>query len=664
MLLKKLGSVLNVNGLRMRKELSHEIKVVKESGLFDSQFYLDMYNDVREHRFWSRNPELHYLVFGASELRKPSQLFDTKWYVENYEDVAQSDINPLLHFIHHGSREGRRTNDRRYNPETKDLRESLKYTIVHHLWGGYSTPALEDLETVYQSEVNPPDVRFFAAWHAARWFYYVSNYEKTLELAELVVSLDDYYKQDKPTAIMYAHSYIGLGKNHEARAICENFLDSHPTDSDMLLTMANVAGSDENRLDIINRIYEPRELSLVRKRRSDLPLSFANITADAKPIESNEKVSVIMPIFNAEDKIEAAITSLLEQSWQNLEIIAVDDRSTDSTFEILKSIEAREPRVRAFRQEVNGGAYLARNRGLKEASGMYITTHDADDWSHPDKIATQVDLLQRKETVMGVCTHWTRALNNLQFTHNWSLNARLIHWNHSSFLFRKKVIEDIGPWDSVIVGGDTEFIWRVQAYYGNGAVVKYKPNIPFSFALDDDGSLTRMKSTHVNTIHHGLRHVYRSAARWWHKTNSELKLEPCSRKFPAPKGMLKRGDTQLECAVVFAANFSSDDIGSEVAREVEALLNDGKQVGLLHWPIYKTKQADLCDMFFELLMRDNVSAIVFGMEVTCQTLLLQSSALVSPMIERNPTITAKAISVLTGDKLTATQESRLRQSLS
>ncbi len=428
--------------------------------------------------------------------------------------------------------------------------------------------------------------------------------------------------------------------------------------------MANVAGSDENRLDIINRIYESRELSVVRKRRSESPLTFANITADAKPIESNEKVSVIMPIYNAEDKIEAAIASLLEQSWQNLEIIAVDDRSTDSTFEILKSIEAREPRVRAFRQEVNGGAYLARNRGLKEASGAYITTHDADDWSHPDKIATQVDLLQRKESVMGVCTHWTRALNNLQFTHNWSLNARLIHWNHSSFLFRKKVIEDIGPWDSVIVGGDTEFIWRVQAYYGNGAVVKYKPNIPFSFALDDDGSLTRMKSTHVNTIHHGLRHVYRSAARWWHKTNSALKLEPGSRKFPAPKGMLKRGDTELECDVVFAANFSSDVIGDEIAREVETLLNDGKQVGLLHWPIYKAEQAELCDTFFELLMRDNVSAIVFGMEVTCQTLLLQSSALVSPMIERNPTITAKAISVLIGDKLTATQESRLRESLS
>ena len=664
MLLKKLGSVLNADGLRLKKRFASEIKRIKNSGLFDGRFYLSMYKDVRASRFWSKNPELHYLVFGASEFRKPSKAFDTKWYVENYEDVAQSEINPLLHFISHGEREGRRTNSLRYNSETKDVRDSLKNTVVNHLWGGYSKPALKDLEIVYQSESQPSDVRFFAAWHAARWYYYVNDYDKTLQLAKLVLSLDEYYANDKATAIMYAHSCIGLGKADEAKTTCDRFLAIHPTDSDMLLTMANVAGSDENRLDVINRIYEPRELSLVRKRRSDLPLSFANITADAKPIESNEKVSVIMPIFNAEDKIEAAITSLLEQSWQNLEIIAVDDRSTDATFEILKSIEAREPRVRAFRQDVNGGAYLARNRGLKAASGMYITTHDADDWSHPDKIATQVDLLQRKETVMGVCTHWTRALNNLQFTHNWSLNARLIHWNHSSFLFRKKVIEDIGPWDSVIVGGDTEFIWRVQAYYGNGAVVKYKPNIPFSFALDDDGSLTRMKSTHVNTIHHGLRHVYRSAARWWHKTNSELKLEPCSRKFPAPKGMLKRGDTQLECAVVFAANFSSDDIGSEVAREVEALLNDGKQVGLLHWPIYKTEQADLCDMFFELLMRDNVNAIVFGMEVTCQTLLLQSSALVSPMIERNPTITAKAISVLTGDKLTATQESRLRQSLS
>lgn len=131
MLLKKLGSVLNADGLRLKKRFASEIKRIKNSGLFDGRFYLSMYKDVRASRFWSKNPELHYLVFGASEFRKPSKAFDTKWYVENYEDVAQSEINPLLHFINHGEREGRRTNSLRYNSETKDVRESLKNTVVN-----------------------------------------------------------------------------------------------------------------------------------------------------------------------------------------------------------------------------------------------------------------------------------------------------------------------------------------------------------------------------------------------------------------------------------------------------------------------------------------------------------------------------------------------------
>ncbi|QJR81533.1 glycosyltransferase family 2 protein [Alteromonas pelagimontana] len=663
MLLKKLGTALQLKRLRLRRKHARDIQIITASELFDQRFYISMYMDVRADAFWSKNPVLHYLTFGTQENRKPSKDFDTQWYIENNEDVAESGMNPLLHYALHGRQEGRRPNGNRYDHATRDRRELLRHTVVNHLWGGYSKPALADLAAIYGNKDEPSDVRFFAAWHAGRWYFYVGNYKKTLELAELIVNLDPHYRDDKATAMMFAHSWLALGETSKAKEVAENFLLRVPGDTDMLLTLANTVGNDEDKLAITNRVYAPRDLAIVEKRDKTLPLSFDNITAAAAPINGDERVSVIMPIFNAEDKIEAAIRSLLEQSYKNLEIIVVDDRSTDNTFTVVKKIAEAQPRVKAFQQEKNGGAYLARNRGLKEASGDYITTHDADDWSHPDKIATQVELLQRKETVMGVCLHWTRALDNLTFTHNWNLNARLVHWNHSSFLFRKRVIDDLGPWDSVIVGGDTEFIWRVQAHYGNGSVVKYKPNIPFSFALDDEGSLTRTKATHVKTIHNGLRHIYRSAAQWWHTHASDLSVSVNQRRFPAPKAMLKRGDVNLRCDKLIIAEFGVSQDSENAILAARQALDEGLRVGLLHWPAYGSEKEELAADFFQLLLNDNCDVVVFGMQVECEEAVVQSRDLMAPMLEMRPVIIAKLVRMLEGEPLIESEQENLRITL-
>ena len=663
MLKDKLLQSFKFPRLRLKLKRAQEVNLIKKSGLFDERFYISMYTDVRADAFWEKNPILHYLTHGAIEYRKPSKMFDSQWYVENHPDVEESGMNPLIHYILHGRQEGRRTHGNRYDYETRDQRELLRHTVVNHLWGGYSEPALADLERIYADNEQPEDIRFFAAWHAARWYFYIGQVDSMLTLAELVSNLDERFKNDKATAMMFAYGYLAKGKTEDARRVAENFLADVPNDTDMLLTLANTVSDEKEKLAITNRIYKERGLAEVEKRDEHQPLSFANITGRSTSINSEDKVSVIMPIFNAENEIKAAIQSLLEQAYQNLEIIVVDDRSTDSTFEIVCDIAKREPKVKAYQQEKNGGAYLARNRGLKEASGKFITTHDSDDWSHPEKIATQVELLQRKETVMGVCLHWTRALDNLTFTHNWNLNARLVHWNHSSFLFRREVIDELGPWDSVIVGGDTEFIWRVQSHYGHGSVVKYKPNIPFSFALDDDGSLTRTKATHVKTIHNGLRHIYRSAAQWWHAKEERSVLSQTKRKFVAPKGMLKRGDNKLECDVLLIADFTASADADASLHEAKELIGEGKSVGLLHWPRYKSEKEDLKGAFFELLLEDNCDVVVFGMTITTPAVCIQSDYLLEPMLESRPVINAQSVSVLQGKSLSNDQQSALLERL-
>lgn len=104
----------------------------------------------------------------------------------------------------------------------------------------------------------------------------------------------------------------------------------------------------------------------------------------------NPLVTVVIPAYNAEKYIADTLKSIVSQSYQNLEIIIVDDGSTDNTAAIIKSFL---PRVRYLSQPNSGSCAAPRNHGLREASGNLITFFDADDIMRPNKIASQVQTL-------------------------------------------------------------------------------------------------------------------------------------------------------------------------------------------------------------------------------------------------------------------------------
>lgn len=102
-----------------------------------------------------------------------------------------------------------------------------------------------------------------------------------------------------------------------------------------------------------------------------------------------EKISVIIPTYNRADKIEKAVRSVLDQTYSNVEVLVIDDASTDNTRDVVESIQDR--RIRYIRMEQNGGASAARNAGVSCADTEWIAFHDSDDVWRVDKLEKQIN---------------------------------------------------------------------------------------------------------------------------------------------------------------------------------------------------------------------------------------------------------------------------------
>ena len=118
-------------------------------------------------------------------------------------------------------------------------------------------------------------------------------------------------------------------------------------------------------------------------------------------IKDSKLISVIMPAYNREKQIKYSILSVLTQSYSNFELIIVDDGSTDNTIDVLKKI--KDKRVKYYELEKNHGASYARNFGIDNAIGEYITFLDSDDYYSPDKLMLQLSYLQFVDADVVTC---------------------------------------------------------------------------------------------------------------------------------------------------------------------------------------------------------------------------------------------------------------------
>ena len=115
-------------------------------------------------------------------------------------------------------------------------------------------------------------------------------------------------------------------------------------------------------------------------------------------------ISVIVPVYKAENCLSQCVDSILAQTFQDFEILLIDDGSPDQSGALCDEYAAKDSRIRVFHKE-NGGVSSARNLGLAQAAGTYIAFADSDDWMEPEELETLYGLIVEHGADSAGCAH-------------------------------------------------------------------------------------------------------------------------------------------------------------------------------------------------------------------------------------------------------------------
>ncbi|MDR1460636.1 MAG: glycosyltransferase [Campylobacteraceae bacterium] len=289
----------------------------------------------------------------------------------------------------------------------------------------------------------------------------------------------------------------------------------HMSEAGLYLLASNTtANSPAQQLDFLNRFFVSYGLDTVILKDTNKPLNVTNLKSKTKHTVEGCLVSVLFTAYNTADYISSAIESLLAQTYKNIEVIVIDDCSTDDTPNIVRKIAMSDERVKYHRLSHNVGTFAAKTIGFQYTSGEFVICHDSDDWLHPEHIAIQMSPLLQDDKLIATASYWVRIDDNgIYRTHS---NYPLLRLNRTTLLFRKNIVlKKMGLWDIVRTGADSEFYVRMKLVFGQKAVRQIK--MPLTIGAYRENSL--MTSVETGNGSEGIspiRLAYWEAWTHWH----------------------------------------------------------------------------------------------------------------------------------------------------
>ncbi|WP_409011844.1 glycosyltransferase family 2 protein [Aeromonas salmonicida] len=462
-----------------------------------------------------------------------------------------------------------------------DFESAYKYVTSHHKYAKELMPLIHFKEGTLTFIENEIISRLMAGEQCDDLYYYLSylycerkNYYRAIEYINKAVKLKvsrrnslhyillksvvekDYQAclsfirnnqldSDVLFAKYYAYSLIQLGAFVEAdnylslREDVFNNTQRNAIERKLLLAnSARLAGNHKISFELFSSIFPEDQRCFTCADNTNYSYAVMNLRSTASIIHDDLQpmISVIMTNYGWSNYTSVAIQSILDQTHSNFELIIVDDHSEKNAYrKLAKFIRGKkDKRIKIVRLKKNSGTYRAKNTGLSISRGKYITFQDSDDWSHPMRLQVQLGKLLSVNAlalVVNCCRIDSGSLVSLH-------KRNLLREGPITLFYKRLVLDSLGYFDSVRTSADSEFISRIESYYGPDSICHIET--PYYIASFHDRSLTSYGPLSLDPILGvvGARKEYSLKYKEWHKNscNGDLYMDfPLNeRKFPAP----------------------------------------------------------------------------------------------------------------------------------
>lgn len=217
------------------------------------------------------------------------------------------------------------------------------------------------------------------------------------------------------------------------------------------------------KVELLDAYFSSKSLTVLSKLDDNKALYVDNVkTAELPKCNiGDEKVSVIITVHNCDSLVYDAVMSIVNQTYENIEVIVVDDGSTDNTPSVLKQLRDTYPSIKLFSIQ-NSGTYIARNVGLLHARGDYITFHDADDWAHPQRVCEHIQAHKSHSNCSATLSLMARITPDGYF---YSKQIYPVDRNCMvSLMFSRTTFQKLGFFKQGRIGNDSEYFERIKNF--------------------------------------------------------------------------------------------------------------------------------------------------------------------------------------------------------
>lgn len=452
--------------------------------------------------------------------------------------------------------------------ETADIVLSMRSRSSHIDYGSVAIAAIRIGEIEYAKDILKRN-RLRMDLRAQRIrvglpFNINEDWGGTLEEIELTPAK---FRND-PTILIYEAKSLASSLKHEAAENVAHKINDLSERAALLYSLRRSWGDDSGALESWNT-------PLIDSKMSPMPLDWGDsgfnfLSLGGLSPQSREKtgdlVSVIMTVHKWNDAFPVAVSSVLNQSHQNLELIVIDDNSSEQDVDLYDQL-LQDKRIIRIRMDENVGTYSCRNRGIDVARGKYVTFTDSDDWNHPERVQRGIEQMESHNLDVSL-GRYIRLNQNGIVSFN---GGRISRFSLVTMMIRMSMLRRTGyRFDGrARFSADSEFFERLKINLGEGRVKRHS-NLDL-VALHHDDSLTGGGDNAIGWTGPGeVRTRYVSGYRRWHiKLRRNQNVDNVDLCFSPPSiNSINENPTEIELRLrtSFSLSYNSP---TEISREEE-----------------------------------------------------------------------------------------------